>query len=37
MLPTSGYGLTVMDGLMDEVDIDVGPQGTMVSMTKHLR
>ena len=29
-----GFGLSLMKDLMDEVEIDVGPQGTKVSMVK---
>lgn len=28
-------GLAIIDALMDEVRIDSGPRGTMVSMVKH--
>jgi anti-sigma regulatory factor (Ser/Thr protein kinase) len=31
-----GFGLDLMRGLMDEVDIQIGPDGTTVSLTKHL-
>lgn len=32
-----GFGLDLMRGLMDEVQIDIGPEGTAVSLLKRLR
>lgn len=32
-----GFGIDLMRGLMDEVDIDVGPNGTTVSLVKRFR
>lgn len=32
-----GFGVDLMRGLMDEVDIDVGPDGTTVSLLKRFR
>lgn len=31
-----GYGIEIMRGLMDEVDIDVGPDGTCVRLVKRF-
>ncbi len=31
-----GFGLDMMRNLMDEVDIQFGPRGTTVSLTKHF-
>lgn len=31
-----GYGLTIIRELMDEVDVDVSPEGTVVSLVKRL-
>ena len=31
-----GYGLTIIRELMDEVDVDVSPQGTVVSLVKRF-
>jgi anti-sigma regulatory factor (Ser/Thr protein kinase) len=32
-----GYGMGLMEGLMDEFDVEVGPTGTVVKMMKRLR
>lgn len=36
VLQKRGWGLSIIQGLMDDLEIQCGPQGTVIAMTKYL-